>query len=149
MDSDELRGLLKRSAVIAGFFAVAVVFYVLGRQGGEFWRRALYAYAITVAVLMVLAVLLQSGKGGGLAGIGGMAGESLLGTRSATPIAKATYVMGALLLFICMLIARMGQMNIRTQPPGLPVPPSRQESTDAGEAAPEEAPETELPGETQ
>ncbi|MBS3764738.1 MAG: preprotein translocase subunit SecG [Planctomycetes bacterium] len=107
MDPDELKKLLKRVAIIGAFFLVAVVFYLLGRGGSKFWEGMLFAYAIVVSLFMVLAILLQSGKGGGLASLGGMGGEALFGARSATPIAKATAVMGALFLFICMLISRL------------------------------------------
>ena len=105
MDSDQIRKLMKRVAVAGAFFLVALLFYFLG------WRKMLLTYAILVTVAMVLAILLQSGRGGGLASLGGMGGENLLGARAATPIAKATYVMGGLFLFICMLISRMGQVR--------------------------------------
>jgi len=106
MDPDQAKKLLKRIAIVGGFFLLAVAFYALG------WIGVLRAFALIVAVLMVLAILLQSGRGGGLASLGGLGGDSLLGTRSATPVAKATYVMGALVLFICMLVARAGQLGI-------------------------------------
>ena len=102
MDIDEQKRLMKRAVILAVLFALAVILFRLQLRG------LLIAYALTVAVLMVLAILLQSSKGGGLASLGGLGGDSLLGTRSATPIAKATYVMGALLLFTCMLLANLG-----------------------------------------
>ena len=101
MSPEELRKLLKRAAVIGAFFGLALLFYFLR------WTGALTFYVIVVTVLMVGAILIQSGRGGGLASLGGIGGESLLGTRSATPISKATYVMGALFIFICMLVSRM------------------------------------------
>lgn len=105
MDSDEQKRLIKRIAIIAGLFVGAFVLYSFRL------RSLLIAYALVVAVLTVLAILLQSGRGGGLASIGGLGGDSLFGARSSTPIAKATYVMAALLLFSCMLIARMGPVE--------------------------------------
>ncbi len=105
MEPEEIRKLVKRISIIASFFLLALLFYYLG---GPLWRGVLLIYALMVTVVMVLAILVQSGSGGGLAGLGGAGGESLLGARAATPIAKATYVLGALLLFICMLLARMG-----------------------------------------
>jgi protein translocase SecG subunit len=102
MDPEEIRKLLKRVGIIGGFFALAIVFCLLG------WTAFLVGYAVLVGIAAVLAILLQSGKGGGLStSLGGLGGDSLLGTHSATPIAKATYVMLGLLLFICMLVARM------------------------------------------
>jgi protein translocase SecG subunit len=103
MEPEELRKLLKKAAVIAAFFALALVFYALR------WRGALVVYVLVVGILSVLAILIQSGRGGGLAAsLGGLGGDSLLGTHSATPIAKATYVMLGLFVFVCMLAARLG-----------------------------------------
>lgn len=103
MEPEDLRKLLKKIAVVAAFFALALVFYALK------WRGALVVYVLLVGVLSVLAILIQSGRGGGLAAsLGGLGGDSLLGTHSATPIAKATYVMLGLFVFICMLTARLG-----------------------------------------
>lgn len=105
MDADQIRKLLKRVAIAGAFFLVAFLFYKLE------WRSVLIGYAILVTVVMILSILLQSGRGGGLASMGGMGGNNLLGARAATPIAKATYIMGALFLFICMLIARLDTLE--------------------------------------
>ena len=105
MEDNEFKKLLKKALIIGSFFAVAGLFYWLE------WRGALVFYALMVAVVLVLVILLQSGKGGGLASLGGMSGESFLGTQSATPISKATYVIGFLLLFIGMLVARLGMLS--------------------------------------
>jgi len=111
MEPEEIRKLAKRIAVGASFFVLALFFSYMGRDGRPIWRGILLIYAMLVTVVMVLAILVQSGRGGGLAGLGGAGGESILGARAATPIAKATYVLGALLLFICMLLARMGHVQ--------------------------------------
>lgn len=105
MDPEKLRKLLKRVTIAGAFFLLALLFYLLA------WRAVLIGYAITVGILMILMILLQSGRGGGLASLGGMGGDNLLGARAATPIAKATYVMGALFLFTCMLVSRLGTIQ--------------------------------------
>ena len=111
MQADEQKRLVKRIVIIAAFFVLAAVFYRFRLRG------FLIAYVVIVPLLMVLAILLQSGKGGGLTNIvGGMGADSLFGTRSSTPIAKATYVMGALFLFICMLISRLGSVTVPEVP---------------------------------
>ncbi len=103
MDPEEFRSKAKTTMTIAVFFAVALVFYLMQ------WRALLTVYLFTLAFVAVLAILIQSGQGGGLAAsFGGMGGDSLLGVRSASPIAKATYVMLALFLFIAVLRARLG-----------------------------------------
>ena len=102
MDPEVLRKKIKKWTIIGAFFAVAVLFYVTGL------RALLHTYIFSIAVLSILAVLIQSGKGGGLAAsFGGVGGDSLLGARAATPIAKATYVMLALFLLGCTLLAKM------------------------------------------
>ena len=58
-----------------------------------------------IGLVMTLVVLLQSGKGGGLAGIAaGGATQQLLGARTAPDVLeKATWTMGALFIFLCVL----------------------------------------------
>jgi preprotein translocase subunit SecG len=103
MDPEEVRAQLKKWAIIGSFFALALLLYVSGQ------RALLIAYVVIVGVLAVLAILIQSGRGGGLAAsLGGVGADSLLGTHSASPIARATYVMLGLFFFISILAARMG-----------------------------------------
>lgn len=60
-----------------------------------------------IALLISIVVLLQSGKGGGLAGIasaGGGGATQLLGTRHAPDILeKATWTLGGLFIVLCIL----------------------------------------------
>ena len=143
MQPEELRKQLKKGAFVGVFFAAALLFYVLG------WTGALVAYALAVSVLAVLAILLQSGRGGGLAtSLGGLGGDSLLGTHSATPIAKATGVMLALILFICILHARLGasgagEASLLPQEPPLEFPMADVGGPEAG--APAGVPAAEAP----
>jgi preprotein translocase subunit SecG len=149
MDPEELRRQLKKWLIIGVFFALAALLYALK------WRSLLVAYLVVISVLAVLAILLQSGRGGGLAtSLGGLGGESLLGARAATPIARATYVMLALFIFSAMLLARMGvpateevglglpepSMPLRVPAPALPEPagaPGAAEPAGAPPAMPE------------
>lgn len=60
---------------------------------------------LVVAILMAIVVLLQSGKGGGLAGIasGGQTTQ-ILGARQAPDfLEKATWSLGSIFLFLCVL----------------------------------------------
>jgi preprotein translocase subunit SecG len=63
---------------------------------------------VIVCALLVLAVLLQSGKGGGLAGAigGGMSSSSVLGGRTATTfLSKATTVLAVTFMLSCLVQA--------------------------------------------
>ena len=89
---------------------------------------------ILVCIAMVFAVLLQSGKGGGLAGAfggGGGSGQALFGGRgAATFLSKATTVLGIGFMTTSLLLALMSgstetrQSILRSDPaPGTAPPP--------------------------
>jgi preprotein translocase subunit SecG len=61
---------------------------------------------VLICLLLIVAVLLQAGKGGGLASAlgGGMSSSSVLGGRSAaTFLTKATGVLAAVFMLICLV----------------------------------------------
>ncbi len=66
-----------------------------------------------VCVLIIAVVLLQTGKGGGMAGVfgGGAGPESLLGTRATSFLVKVTVVLCLLFLTICLTMGRMGKRS--------------------------------------
>ena len=70
---------------------------------------------VLICITLILVVLLQSGKGGGLAGaFGGMggAGQSLFGGRgAATFLSKATTVLGIAFMASSLILALMSRSN--------------------------------------
>ncbi|MEF8788350.1 MAG: preprotein translocase subunit SecG [Planctomycetota bacterium] len=136
MKPSEVRGYLKRGAIAGSFFLLALLLYLFNLGG------ALTFYALVTAFVLVLMILIQSGRGGGLAALGGMDSEAVLGTHSATPIAKATYVVGALFVFTCMLAARLGLVGRTSQPDDIAPdqPPAKQQKAPAKKAPPVSAP---------
>lgn len=82
-----------------------------------------------IGILMSTVVLLQSGKGGGLAGIAGGGGATqILGARQAPDILeKATWVLATLFIVLCIMTnffvetAETRQSIIQTQGQQLPV----------------------------
>lgn len=111
-----------------------------------------------VSVLLVGAVLLQSGKGDGLAGMGASTSQQILGARQAPDfIQKATWALGSTLLFLCLLtgfvVERPGQrapVSAPTQaapapatPGAIPAPAGNATPAPAGNATP--APSTAAP----
>jgi len=135
LEQAELKKRLKKIGIIGAFFAPALLFYALNLRG------ALVFYALILSVVLVLMVLIQSGRGGGLASLGGLDTDSLFGTHSATPISKATYVIGVLLIVTCMLAARLGTIKREgetPQQPGMEMPiPSDMTPEQGSEAEPE------------
>ena len=92
----------------------------------------LLAIAILDGILLAVVVLLQSGKGDGLAAMGGAGGtmaDSILGGRqAATLLTKATWVTGGTFLALMLMLsimssrARTPQPLLRDQFPVAPQP---------------------------
>ena len=67
--------------------------------------QILYIGSLTViSVFMILLIMIQRGKGGGLAGaLGGMGGQSAFGTKAGDTFTKIT-ILTALIWFSCCII---------------------------------------------
>jgi len=63
------------------------------------------AFIALIAAVLILVILLQSGQGGGLAGIAqGGAARQVLGTRQAPDtLEKATWTLGAIFITLCVI----------------------------------------------
>ncbi|MBI2472310.1 MAG: preprotein translocase subunit SecG [Planctomycetes bacterium] len=75
--------------------AIIVIFGILN---AFFFLNLVIGLKIALPILCVFligSILLQSGKGGGLAAIGGLGDQSAFGTRSSTFLSKVTYLIGA------------------------------------------------------
>ncbi|GAN34550.1 MAG: preprotein translocase subunit SecG [Candidatus Brocadia sp. AMX2] len=75
--------------------AIVVIFGILN---AFYFLNLVIALKITLPVLCVFligSILLQSGKGGGLAAIGGLGDQAAFGTRTSTFLTKVTYLIGA------------------------------------------------------
>ncbi len=99
-----------------------------------------------IAVLMTLVVLLQSGKGGGLAGIAsGAATTQILGSRQAPDfLEKATWTLATAFIVLCVLsnfvigpensggsVIQQNAQSGQVQTPTLPAPANTAPATDA------------------
>lgn len=99
--------------------------------------KVVYAVA---ALLMVGAILLQEGKGGGLSALGGTAAESAFG--SSNPIRRATVYLAILFFFLAGFLCYMspdravslGEKEEEKGAPATvsPAPPEKGEQTGAG-----------------
>ena len=106
----------------------------------------LTAVHVLVCLFLLVVVLMQQGKGGGLqAAFGGSGSDAAFGARSsATVLTRATTVLGALFMVGSMTLAIMGQRGTGSllsgvEGPGFQPPPaSVPAETDAAETAPAE-----------
>lgn len=75
--------------------AIVVIFGILN---AFYFLNLVVALKIALPILcvfMIGSILLQSGKGGALAAIGGLGDQSAFGTRTSTFLTKITYLVGA------------------------------------------------------
>lgn len=75
--------------------AIIVIFGILNAFYFFNLAIALKIALPVLCVFMIGSILLQSGKGGGLAAIGGLGDQSAFGTRTSTFLTKVTYLIGA------------------------------------------------------
>ena len=110
------------------------------------------------AVVLVLLVLIQRGRGGGLAGaFGGPGGHSAFGTKTADVFIKVTAVLGAIFFILAVvtaLLMRYQQSSLWTAEEPAPAEAPAEPGTGPGEtpeappAQVPEAPPAETPAET-
>ena len=94
-----------------------------------------YVIYLGAAVLMVFAILLQEGKGGGLSALGGTQAESAFGATN--PIRRMTVVLAVLFFLLAGFLSYMGSKEALEV--GDKKPPAAETSEKAeGEAAAEE-----------
>ena len=82
-------------------FGLLLMFYMFK------WTVVLKSSLIFSCIVLIGCVLLQAGKGGGLAAIGGLADQSALGTQSGGVLAKVTYLVGAVFIVTTILLTKL------------------------------------------
>ena len=88
-------------ATIVIVFGLLTMFFVLS------WSIALKSSLIFSCFVLIGCVLLQSGKGGGLAAIGGLADQSAMGTQTGGILAKVTYLIGAVFIVSTLFLTKL------------------------------------------
>jgi preprotein translocase subunit SecG len=98
------------------------------------WAAPLITFVVVVVELfLILLILIQRGKGGGLAGaFGGAGGSSAFGSRAGDAFTRITIYVAAVWLLLIMITIKMIQPN-----PGTPLPPT-QEAEPTSPQPPEE-----------
>jgi protein translocase SecG subunit len=86
---------LRSEKAMQWILASVVVFGTIGVLYYFRWVPLLKGFLVVNCLALLGTILLQAGKGGGLAAIGGLADQSAFGTRTSTFLAKLTYFIGA------------------------------------------------------
>ena len=110
----------KWAIAIIVIFGILNAFYFLNIVMG------LKIALVILCVFMIGSILLQSGKGGGLAAIGGLGDQAAFGTRTSTFLTKVTYLIGAAFIVATIFLFKL---SIPTRNTIIPMePPSVQHS---------------------
>lgn len=120
----------------------------------------MYVFLLSILVLdgifLGVIVLLQSGKGGGLAamGGGGAATDGILGGRQATTmLTRATWTTGSIFMALALILSIMSSRSqlpesilrqdvVPVAPAAQPILPTLNQSSDAADASGEATPDT-------
>ena len=97
---------LKWITAIVIIFGLLTMFYILQ------WSTVLKPLLILFCVVLIGSVLMQAGRGGGLAAIGGLSDQTALGTQTSTVLSKFTYLMGASFIFTTILLTKLTLTSI-------------------------------------
>ena len=92
---------LKWITTIVIVFGILSMFYVYN------WSGVLKTTLIFSCIVLIGCVLLQAGKGGGLAAIGGLADDSAMGAQSGGVLVKVTYLVGAVFIVSTLLLTKL------------------------------------------
>jgi preprotein translocase subunit SecG len=106
---------LKTYGILVAFLALIVLL-------GEFRYLGVLTGLLTlICIVLVCAVLIQQGKGGGLVGaLGGMSGDTMFGT-TATPVKKFTAALGILFIAAVICLGRARRVGpVVTAPARVP-----------------------------
>jgi preprotein translocase subunit SecG len=85
--------------------------------GVTFWAHLLNFLIVALALILMLVVLIQRGKGGGLAGaFGGAGGSSAFGSRTGDAFTRITITIAALWVLLIMVQVRVvkGDASVQT-----------------------------------
>jgi protein translocase SecG subunit len=92
--------------------AIVIIFGLIAMFFAFQWSGALKASLIVSCIVLIAVVLLQSGKGGGLAAIGGFSDQSAFGTKTGTVLGNITYLVGATFIFATILLTKLTLTSI-------------------------------------
>ena len=85
--------------------------------GASFWAHLLNLLIIGLALFLMLVVLIQRGKGGGLAGaFGGAGGSSAFGSRAGDAFTRITITIAAIWVLLIMIQVKVVKNDAITNP---------------------------------
>ena len=114
---------------------------------GSFMHFLFGTLMLVISVFLILLVLVQRGRGGGLTGaLGGAGGQSAFGTKAGDTFTRVTYGAAILWIFVCMMAIKVLQVPAPLAGgPSRPAVKSGTRSSDATETPSATTPATASP----
>jgi preprotein translocase subunit SecG len=120
-----------KNIVYIGLGLLAVVVTVFWMLPGFVLRPMLYSLLALGSLFLILLVLIQRGRGGGLAGaFGGMGGYSAFGTRAGDVFTRITIVAASLWILGAMALTRLNSSGSKLY--DNPAPPPKSSTNQSG-----------------
>ncbi len=106
------------------------------------WETLMMVSMALTAVLLIVLVLIQRGKGGGLAGaLGGMGGQSAFGTKAGDTFTRITIGLATFWILLCMIaVTTLGKAQTKINLPSSGFNAAAPAGGEAGGAAPAGSP---------
>ena len=93
----------------------------------SFWSHALNFVIILLGLLLILTILIQRGKGGGLIGaFGGAGGSSPFGSKAGDTFTRITITMAGIWVLLIMIHVKVAKADLPERPANPPVEVSGQ-----------------------
>lgn len=92
--------------------AVLIIFGLVGLMYMMRMVSTLRIFLVLTCLVMIGTILLQAGRGGGLAAIGGLQDQSTFGTRTSTFLSKLTYLIGAVFIVSTICLTKISSITL-------------------------------------
>lgn len=117
--------------------AIVTIFGIIGTLFRLELVTPLLVVLILTSCVLIISILLQAGKGGGLAAIGGLTDQTTFGTRTGTFLSKVTYLIGAVFIVTTICLTK-----IYTTRHVITIPPVREATEHSHDFTPTEEEKT-------
>ncbi|MGR3309625.1 MAG: preprotein translocase subunit SecG [Candidatus Brocadiales bacterium] len=87
--------------------AIVIIFGIIGTLFRLKLVTPLFVVLILTSFVLILMILLQAGKGGGLAALGGLSDQTAFGTKTGTFLSKVTYLAGAVFIVATVCLTKV------------------------------------------
>lgn len=98
---NKAESIFKWGVAIVIIFGLLTTFFLLQ------WSSFLKISLIIMSIALLGIILLQSGRGGGLAAIGGLTDQTTFGTRAGTFLGKLTFLVGAAVIVAVIFLSKV------------------------------------------